>query len=407
MDTDDSSAIVRASVEPISLGRFERSPIDQIWSLVADDACIFCSVTYGEDQGPEHNAVLLNLREAQVTEAYCSPTDKFSPGDSAWRRIAIRRRQLGLPGFISAPRDHGMTSLAVVRSVDGRRSVVYGATLSAAGCRLLECASDTCRILPPVDERLLGVLDLVATPDWLIASALPGSPAPLYATRDPSSGWTAVLPANFDDERNEAVTSMAVVHDRLYCGTLNSTYGYQVWSVALDHVLEPDAWSPVLAGAAERFTLYEEAARIIGFRDALYIAASATPPGELPDQCEAHGAELLRMDAEQHWEVLCGGPRFSPQGLKVPVFCGEGCGDVENNAISALCVHRDRLYIGTEGSRGSQLWCTDGNHLFPVLSSGWSQTEGDRITAMTSTGDQLLLAICGEHGVALARCNVT
>jgi hypothetical protein len=393
------------NVELIAPEQLAWFSIEQVWSLAVVDGLVYCSAVR-DDHAQDHEAALLLLQDGQVRTAYSSPEEVYPPGDPIWRRVALRRHALGLPAFSPAPRDQGTTAMAMACSSGDRPSILYVATLSLAGSRLLACSVDGCQALSPIADDVQGVLALVATQEWLVASALPGSAAPLYVSQDGGTGWAPVTPAGFVAERNESVTSMAVWSGRLYCGTLNPTYGYQLWSVTIDEVQDPSAWSPVIVGAAERFTEYEQVAQLVVFQDALYLAASATAADELPEECGLNGAELLRIDAEHQWELLCGRPRLSSQGLKRPRFAGEGCGDTSNVAFDALCVHQQRLYIGTNNVHGCQLWCTDGDCLEPVLQNGWSPAGDDRITAMASAGDQLVLAASGGHGVTIAYCDI-
>jgi len=392
--------ILPPGVVRLCLTPFDDWPIEQVEDLIATDTGLQLAVTYGPGQQPDHDAMILEVDRVNVRSGFASVTDRFPPGDPVWRRIALRRHYLGLPAFITGPRDHGTTAFAQWAG-DGDAPLPYAITLSAAGGRLLRRGPSGWEALQPIDEAVSGAFQLISTQEWLAIAALPNSPAPLYLTQDPKIGWTAITPSGFVEEGNEAVTSAALFAGRLYCGTLNARYGFQLWAAPIDHLTEPDAWQPVLSGAAGAYTLFDTVSELTVLGNSLYFGTCAAPQDRLPRDAPPASAELIRIDPEHRWDLVCGTPRFSPQGLKRPQLAAGGMGYHGNRCFTSLCVRADHLYLGTRNPSGCQLWWTDGSTAELVLDSGWDGIGADTITSMTSTRNGLAIAVAGDDGPGL------
>ena len=235
-----------------------------------------------------------------------------------------------------------------------------------------------------------------------IAGVAPG-PA-IYCSDDPAAGdWKLACEPGFGDKANVSITTLSVFHDRLYAATFNPYNGFQLWCAPAG-TDAPCQWQQVIAGGGLRYTSSPAVASMAVFNDALYIGTGS--PGEnfaTYFNLDIAAAELIQLSANNHWEIIAGSPRFSPDGLKVPMAAmGPGFDDASNIAITALAVHDGRLYAGTcaddyqqqqTGSDSFDLWSTaDGEEWSPVAVTMTESARPSGITAASSTSKSLLLA---------------
>lgn len=236
----------------------------------------------------------------------------------------------------------------------------------------------------------------------LFASVAGVAPGPaIYCSDDPAAGdWKLACEPGFGDKANVSITSLAVFHDHLYAATFNPYNGFQLWCAPAG-TDEPCQWQQVITGGGLRYTSSPAVASMAVFNDALYIGTGS--PGEnyaTYFNLDIAAAELIQLSSDNHWEIIAGSPRFSPQGLKVPMAAmGPGFDDASNVAVAALAVHDGRLYAGTcaddylqkSGSGSFDLWSTaDGEEWSPVAVTESARPSG--ITAACSTSKALLLA---------------
>jgi hypothetical protein len=282
------------------------------------------------------------------------------------------------------PRDRGCRGLALLRSAADPMPVLYAATLSSWGARILRSAdgeSFTAVSKPGIlDGAVRGAHALVPFRGRLFLAGAafadagvwsgPAGRAAVYVSDDPRGGTWHEAVSHLGDRGNRAVLSLAVFQDHLYAGTANPRLGFELWRTAARGA-PPFVWEPVITEGAGRFTLNEAAVAMAAFGDALYVGTGL--PGMGRDEEHDIGpaaAELIRVHPDDSWDLVAGTPRFSPDGLKVPLsILGPGFDDAANGRFEALAVHAGCLYVGThhwrsldaEGSHaegGFQLWAT-------------------------------------------------
>jgi hypothetical protein len=296
-------------------------------------------------------------------------------------------------------------------------AALYVATTSLAGGRIMRRAED--KPFEPVFEasedgsRILGlhslsVLDkrMFAAPVVAAYSAWPEDNC-IYVSSDPTSGrWEAAGPPGFGDENNLGISALTVWRGSVWAGTFNPERGFQLWRTDA-RGKAPYSWEMVISAGARRYTLNPGIAAMYGFGNALYIATGIPGPGyDLHHDVGPGAAELLRVYEDGKWDIIAGSPRFSPDGLKVPLSAmSTGFHNPYNNVISDLVSHRNRLYAATFNCATMldvdvalehalpQLWASDdGEDWEPVPIGDGAALEGMLgISCLASTSGGLVL----------------
>jgi nucleoside-diphosphate-sugar epimerase len=166
---------------------------------------------------------------------------------------------------------------------------------------------------------------------------------------DPVQGpWLPACDPGFGDEGNTGVFEMEVFAGHLYAGTFNAREGYQVWKT-------PAAggracrWTKVLDQGASRGPRSEIAMSMTAFGDALYIGSAVQNGGyDRVNKVGPAASELVRLYADDSWDLLVGEPRQTPQGWKEPL---SGMGPGLDNQLAGyfwrMAVHQGWLYLST------------------------------------------------------------
>jgi hypothetical protein len=160
--------------------------------------------------------------------------------------------------------------------------------------------------------------------------------------------WRQVSEVGFGDPGNETVFELQVFDGFLYAGTGNES-GFQLFRTKL----EPDPenhdfylWERVLTDGAFRGPDNQSAISMVPFQDHLYIGTAveqALANGQTPPP-----AELLRIDSQGRFDLICGNPRQTDQGFKAPLSGrSAGCGNPFNTYIWRMAEHEGELYIGS------------------------------------------------------------
>jgi hypothetical protein len=155
-----------------------------------------------------------------------------------------------------------------------------------------------------------------------------------------------VSKSGFDDETNEAIFELATFNGYLYAGTRNTEKGYQIWKT--DASGEPPyIWTPVVMDGAYRGSLNELTASMSPFKGRLYVGSGITfgfkEKGGLNQQ-----SELIRINPDNTWQLICGERRKTPDGFKIPLSgMGPGFGNPFAGFFWRMEKHKDWLYLGT------------------------------------------------------------
>lgn len=173
----------------------------------------------------------------------------------------------------------------------------------------------------------------------------------IFETADPLTGnWLPVSELGFDDPDNLSINEIAVFNNHLYAATLNTRRGFQLWKTDAEGK-SPYRWNKILEDGAYRGPKNSIPASMIVFKDALYIGATLQRQGRKGlDRYGPFAAELIRVYSNDTWDVVCGTPRFTPQGLKRPISGMDGGFDDRfTHAFWRMTEYQDSLYVGTAG----------------------------------------------------------
>ncbi|MBI1927574.1 hypothetical protein HYR99_25445 [Candidatus Poribacteria bacterium] len=180
--------------------------------------------------------------------------------------------------------------------------------------------------------------------------------AGLFMATDPASGnfveaSTKPLGGNY---YNVGAFDLAVFNGYLWVGTFNPIEGFEVLRTDavgeppynLERVLTNGAYRPV---SENRGILNESVVSMYPFKDSLYIGSGILFGGY--DFLVGNGpapAELLRINADDSWDLICGVPRRTPYGLKLPLSgMGPGFDNIFTGYMWRMTVHDGWLYVGT------------------------------------------------------------
>ena len=303
------------------------------------------------------------------------------PGEGGWRMLADTALPGQLPGADFAGAPSGQTVLAPL----GPEGGIACAGLAATGGPLL--ASDNghsvATLAPdgpgrPVDGAMA----------WAGGRLYVASGPRLRQSDTPMIGpWSDAATPCFGDPANQQITALAVAHGHLHAATYNPHGGFQIWRRALDAPAGGDgsAWEKRLDRGAWRFSHNPGVTAMFAFGDALYIGTGIDGPGQ--DQMHDAGpcaAELLRLHADGSWDLLIGEPRFTPDGLKVPLAAmGPGSGDPGIAAFGPFAEQDGRLHVAARSwvpehpRRAERLGARPGGDTL------WSSMDGESWSALS------------------------
>ena len=166
-------------------------------------------------------------------------------------------------------------------------------------------------------------------------------------------------------ENSESVSALAVFQGALHVTVDDDRRGFSLWKLETKMSSpEPVSWQPVLRLGAFRYLLNAGILALASREDALYLAAGrkkALPVNGTVGALTQQDFELLRVYPENGgWDVIVGQPRFTADGLKVPIS-GRGPGFNEREPMQE-CRLIDAawgLLLGMVGTQGLQLWQLD------------------------------------------------
>jgi hypothetical protein len=285
-------------------------------------------------------------RTGQWDRVYTSPLD-----------IPVRFNAQQKPTKFTA-RDIAFPAMAVVKEAGGREVLyaggmsaaevfpgVFGAMASPPPPRLLRSLDGAgWQAVPQSAGTLMGDLGK-GLPGSAIKpvmfEALVGHRGRLFAAVGDSLGHNAILvasdPASGDDAwklgsappETFPVSALAVYNDFLYCAVAGDR-GQPYRILKADAAgTAPLSFSPVLTG-----TTAWRAVSLAEFRGRLYVGTGVPP-------------ELVRIDADDSWEVIVGPPRMTDEGLKRPLSgLSLGLGSAFSAQFRALAEHEGKLYLG-------------------------------------------------------------
>lgn len=326
------------------------------------------------------------------------------------------------------PAETGYRSMVVFQGPSDPEPALYVATMSFSGGQILRSTDG--ETFTAVSEPGMGnpgifsFRGLTAHGGRLFASAagtveegsIDRNMAPeavIYVSDDPAKGvWKQAAEPGFGDPANKSIYTLRSAHGFLYAGTGNPERGFQVWRTTAEGEA-PFEWLPVAIDGAFGFNHNLAATAMAEFHGALYVGSGITGFGydKVYDIGPA-ACELIRIWPDGSWDLIAGRPRFTPDGLKVPLsMLGPGLDDPFNSVVWSLCVHEDVLYLGThqweafralevaaeEVYGGYQLWASaDGEQWSMVLEDGGGNPGDVGVRTLVSTSQGLFVGTCNH-----------
>lgn len=152
---------------------------------------------------------------------------------------------------------------------------------------------------------------------------------------------------------------VAVFNNYLYTGTMDPKQGFSVLKTEAKGD-PPYEFTPVVINGAWRldrsgdsaYNLNEYAVSMCVFNNRLYIGTGCGLGGyDFVAKIGPAAAEMIRIDADDSWQLICGSKRNTPQGYKVPIsHLPVGMGNPFSGYFWRMAVHRDWLYVATMDS---------------------------------------------------------
>lgn len=255
----------------------------------------------------------------------------------------------------------------------------------------------------------------------------------IYETQDPAAGtWCPINTPGFGDPDNRTIFEVAGFGDYLYAGTLNN-HGFQLWRSSLEGE-PPYEWSLVIERGAQRGSLNQSVASMVGFKGSLYIGTAIQGGGyDIRNNIGPAGAEIIRVHADGSWDLIMGDPRGDISPLSgIPA----GFNSLSNGYLWKLGVHQGWLYAGTldwsvmlqfaglrdrkgrvfrmleevgldtivDRQGGFNLWRThDGENWLPVTRSGFGNAFNYGVRNIVSTPYGLFIGTANPFGPEVAK----
>ncbi len=184
---------------------------------------------------------------------------------------------------------------------------------------------------------------------YVIAIAAALERTALLEAADPASGdFRVVSPPYFGDPANTGVFELAVFKGYLYVGTATASTGFQLLKTQASGP-PPYVFQKVLVEGAYRGSANQNVVSLCAYKDHLYVGSGINfvALDYFPDVQPAP-AELIRVRADDSWDLVCGDARNTPAGRKDPISgMKAGCDNFFSGYIWRMVEHAGTLYMGT------------------------------------------------------------
>lgn len=259
---------------------------------------------------------------------------------------------------VQVARDHGYRAMEVFQEPDGTEALYVGSMVSpkvpgALHARLLRSTDGANFVEVPVNVNRPGYTSFRALTPYngrlFVLGRSPSNADPaLLELDDPTEGFFGVSDSSFGDPSNTGGFEMEVFKGYLYVGTFNNDHGFQLLKTQASG-MPPYVFQTVLADGAYRGPANQSVVSLKEFGDRLYIGtgvffgSAALNPDFTPST-----AELLRVAANDTWELVVGEERSTPDGFRTPLSGHQaGFGNAFTGYMWRMIVHEGSLYLGT------------------------------------------------------------
>ncbi len=214
--------------------------------------------------------------------------------------------------------------------------------------------------------------------------------------------WRIVNTEDILGGNGSEISNIVVFDSALYVMVANRKMGFQVWQ--LDNDDENNCiWKHVIVNGANRYIFNERVLAAVPFGGALYLANGVTESEKNnPRYFSPTEFEIIRVYDNDDWDLIIGTPRFTPQGLKVPLSgLGPNTDDLSFDIFQNFFIYNNQLFLGYQDHNGFQIWMScDGvnwTHISQNLFSNNSQVKVCK-TISTPFGVVIVLDITDDDG---------
>ena len=290
---------------------------------------------------------------------------RYDPDTKEWEQVYVAPMIMGSAGR-EVPRDIGYRKMVVFQAEHESEPALYVSSMSwteTYGAHFLRTTDgvtfNTVSEAGLTDSSASSFRSIIEFKGKLYSSPA-GQGTAFYKARephvvesaDPASGvWKPVSIPGFGDSENTGIADFAVFNGYLYAGTVNPARGFQVWKTDAEGEA-PYTWKLVSSLGAYRGSLNEGVLSFCVFEDALYVGSHISMGGHDRRNHVGPGAsELIRLYADDSWDLVIGTPRQTPEGYKIPLGdMGPGFDNPFNGYFWCMEKHNGWLYVGTFNS---------------------------------------------------------
>lgn len=380
---------------------------------------------------------------------------RYSPPTQEWSKVYVSPLVVGIDGF-EVPLTIGFRAMTPFQGKSDPEPVLYIPTWgshqtpyavmlrSVDGVHFEEVSDPGLGFPDPYQPR--GVRGLVPFKGRLFSSPASGPQRKqqntsgnmvIMESADPASGkWHLACEPGFRNPNNLTVFELCPFNGYLYAGTFNVNEGCEVWKTDAEGV-PPYRWKRVIHRGAYRERFNQAAMTLRAFGDFLYVGTAVQEGGiDRENKVGPISPEIIRIHADDSWDLVVGDPRLTPDGLKIPLSgMGPGFGNPFAGYLWAMCVHEGWLYAGNsvwmvalryarqnrlpkrvrsmftpedlermlEEFGGCDLWRThDGRQWIPVTQNGFGNPYNLGIRNMVSSPYGLFVGIANPFAPEIA-----
>jgi len=303
---------------------------------------------------------------------------RFDPQTNEWECVFLSEHIILEEEGRMVARDQGYRGMAVVIEPDGKEALYVGGYLSKVlanePARLLRTTDgENFQEVKSTDEGVLGNSNIFSLRSliqynkklYLTAEiSFPREPKLLETDLVIQNTENNTVTMNFREVNPEGLNplEMAVFNDNLYVGVMNSVTGFSV--LRTDASGDPPyTFTPVITDGAYRVdregndahNLNEYALSMCVFHDQLYVGTGCGLGGYdfMTSTSEdtkpiAGAAEMIRINPDDTWQLICGKKRDTPDGSKMPIsLMPAGFGNPFAGYFWRMVEHDGWLYVTT------------------------------------------------------------
>ena len=172
-------------------------------------------------------------------------------------------------------------------------------------------------------------------------------------------------------DRKGRISALTVFDGSLVIAVDNEVRGFGLWKLSGQLEEGSFSWEPILTEGALRYSLNSNVCSMAVRDGILYIGAGISNSARVrkyDSNYHAGGFELLRCYEDGDWDIISGTPRFTSQGLKVPLAGNSAdFGESLTPKLILFLAGSSGFFVGAESEMGVQVWASgDAEEWTPV-----------------------------------------